>query len=85
MGLKECLEAGILVSAAFPLLRLWQGPSLWDRLAGASSLNVRVALLLACEASLTGQGLLLDVAFAYAALSFLGTVLLARFGERGER
>lgn len=79
------MEAGILVSAAFPLLRLWRGPSLWDRLAGTSSLNVRVALLLACEASLTGQGLLLDVAFAYAALSFLGTVLLARFGERGER
>jgi len=85
MGLKLWLEVGILVSAVFPLLRLWWGPSLWDRLAGASSLNVRVALLLACEASFGGRGLLLDVALAYAALGFLGTVLLARFGERGER
>jgi len=85
MGLKLWLEVGILVSAVFPLLRLWRGPSLWDRSAGASSLNVRVALLLACEASFTGRGLLLDVALAYAALGFLGTVLLARFGERGER
>jgi len=85
MGLKLWLEVGILVSAVFPLLRLWRGPSLWDRLAGASSLNVRVALLLACEASFGGRGLLLDVALAYAALGFLGTVLLARFGERGER
>lgn len=85
MGMKLWVEAGILISAVLPLVRLWRGPDLWDRLAGASSLNVRVALLLACEAVLGGHGLLLDVALAYATLGFLGTVLLARFGERGER
>lgn len=85
MGLKGWLEVGVLITAALPLFRLWKGPTLWDRLAAASSLNVRVALVLACEASFTGRGLLLDVALAYAALGFLGTVLVARFGERGER
>lgn len=83
--MKTGIEAGLVVSAILPLWRLWRGPTLWDRLAGASSLNVRVALLLITEAVLSGQGLLLDVALAYAALGFLSTVLLARFGERGER
>lgn len=83
--MKGAVQLVILISALPPLYRLWRGPTLWDRLLGSSSLNVRVALVLACEASLTGQGLLLDVALAYSALSFLGTVLVARFGERGER
>ncbi|MGC9529518.1 MAG: monovalent cation/H+ antiporter complex subunit F [Candidatus Bipolaricaulaceae bacterium] len=83
--MKTWVEVGILASALPPLVRLWRGPTLWDRLAGAGAINVRIALLLAAEAPLSGQSLLLDVALAYAALSFLGVVLVARFGERGER
>lgn len=75
----------ILASAALPLLRLWRGPTFWDRVAGANSLNVRVALALAAEGIQGGKAVLLDVALAYALLGFLGAVLLARFGERGER
>lgn len=85
MGLRDWLAAGILATSLPPLWRLWRGPTLWDRLAGAGAINVRIALVLACQASLGGQGALLDVALAYTALSFLGTVLVARFGERGER
>lgn len=75
----------ILLSAVVPLFRLWRGPSFWDRVAGANGLNVRVALVLALEGALGGRPVLLDVALAYALLGFLGAVLLARFGERGER
>ncbi len=75
----------VLASAALPLLRLWRGPTFWDRVAGANSLNVRVALALAAEGIQGGKAVLLDVALAYALLGFLGAVLLARFGERGER
>lgn len=75
----------ILASATLPLLRLWRGPTFWDRVAGANSLNVRVALALAAEGIQGGKAVLLDVALAYALLGFLGAVLLARFGERGER
>ncbi|MGY4707182.1 monovalent cation/H+ antiporter complex subunit F [Candidatus Bipolaricaulota sp. J31] len=75
----------VLVSAVPAFLRLWRGPSFWDRVAGANSLNVRVALALSLEGVLGGRAVLLDVALAYALLGFLGAVLLARFGERGER
>jgi multicomponent Na+:H+ antiporter subunit F len=83
--MKIAVLAALLATALPPLGRLWWGPTLWDRLTGAASLNVRVALALAAEAAFTGHGILLDVALAYAVLGFLGTVLVARFGERGER
>lgn len=81
MGLSEIITLAVGFSALPPFLRLWQGPSLWDRLAGATGVNTRVSLILAAQALLTGQELLLDVALAYAALGFLGVVLVARFGE----
>lgn len=71
------------LTAIPPFLRLWQGPSLWDRLAGASGVNTRITLMLATHALFSRQELLLDVALAYAALGFLGVVLVARFGEGG--
>ncbi|MCS7240037.1 MAG: monovalent cation/H+ antiporter complex subunit F [Candidatus Bipolaricaulota bacterium] len=77
-------EIFLILSAVFPLVVLWRGPTLWDRLCGASSLNVRIALVLAAHAAFSGHELLLDVALAYAILGFLGTVLVARFGERSE-
>ncbi|MBC7093338.1 hypothetical protein H5T53_04970 [Candidatus Bipolaricaulota bacterium] len=83
--MRIALEVAVAAAALPPLFVLWRGPTLWDRLCGAAALNVRVAVLLACEAALSGHGLLLDVALAYAVLGFLGTVLVARFGERGER
>jgi len=83
------MRTAVLVTLVFtalpPLGRLWVGPTLWDRLTGAASLNVRVTLALAAEAAFAGHGILLDVALAYAVLGFLGTVLVARFGERGQR
>jgi len=75
----------IITTAIFPFLRLWWGPSFWDRVAGANGINVRVALVLALEGIAGGKAVLLDVALGYAFLGFLGAVLLARFGERGER
>jgi len=79
------VTVALVLSAVPPLFRLWRGPTLWDRLAGAASVNVRITVLLAVEGMRMGHSVLLDVAFAYAVLGFLGTVLVARFGERGER
>lgn len=83
--MKTVVLTAVALSAVPPLVRLWAGPTVWDRLTAASSLNVRVALALAAEAAFAGQGILLDVALAYAVLGFVGTVLVARFAERGQR
>lgn len=83
--MRAAVVAALVFASLPPLGRLWVGPTLWDRLTGAASLNVRVTLALASEAAFAGHGILLDVALAYAVLGFLGTVLVARFGERGQR
>lgn len=83
--MRTAVLVALVGTAIPPLARLWAGPTLWDRLTGAASLNVRVALALAAEAAFAGHGILLDVALSYAVLGFLGTVLVARFAERGQR
>ena len=77
-------EGLLLVSVIAVLSRLFVGPTVWDRLLAYNSATNRVVVLLAIAATAFKQPLYLDVAVVYAALSFLGVVILARFMERGE-
>ncbi|MCK4355861.1 hypothetical protein KAW44_02125, partial [Candidatus Bipolaricaulota bacterium] len=58
-------------------------PTQWDRLLAYNAASNRVFVLLAVVAIFAEQPTYLDVAIVYAALSFLGVVILARFMERG--
>ena len=77
-------SAVLLVTLAVVLFRLFLGPTPWDRLLAYNSASNRVAVLLATAGVVLKQSAYLDVAIVYAALSFLGVVILARFMERGE-
>lgn len=77
-------ETVLLLSFAVVLYRFFHGPTQWDRLLAYNSASNRVIIILAIVAILTKQDIYLDVAIVYAALSFLGLVILARFTERGE-
>ncbi|MEW5826541.1 MAG: MrpF/PhaF family protein [Candidatus Bipolaricaulota bacterium] len=76
------LEGILLASLALVLVRLAFGPSPWDRLMAANSASTRVVLLICVAAVLLERPALLDVALVYAALSFLGVVIMARTLER---
>lgn len=78
------VESLLLFSLVAVLYRFFKGPSLWDRLLAYNSASNRVVVLLAIAAVVFEQPLYVDVAIVYAALSFLGVVILARFMERGE-
>ena len=77
-------SALLLATLAAVLFRLFLGPTPWDRLLAYNSASNRVVILLAMAAVGLNQSAYLDVAIVYAALSFLGVVILARFMERGE-
>ena len=77
-------EAVLLSSIIAILSRLVIGPTIWDRLLAYNSATNRIVALLAIAAAIFKQSLYLGVAVVYAALSFLGVVILARFMERGE-
>ncbi|MBU0595772.1 cation:proton antiporter, partial [Candidatus Bipolaricaulota bacterium] len=53
-----------------------------DRLLAYNTVSNRVVVLLALVGVATEQPVFADVAITYAAISFLGVVILARFMER---
>jgi multicomponent Na+:H+ antiporter subunit F len=77
------IEGVLLVSVVLVLYRLFFGPTQWDRLLAYNAASNRIFVLLAVVAIFAEQPTYLDVAIVYAALSFLGVVILARFMERG--
>ena len=73
----------LLASLGPALLLLWRGPTSWDRLLAYNSSSNRIVVVLCLFAVMTHEPLLLDVTIGYAALSFLGVVIISRNLERG--
>jgi len=76
-------EVFLLLALVAVLYRLCLGPTPWDRLLAYNAASNRVVVLLAIAAIVFDHPFYLDVAIVYAALSFLGVVILARSMERG--
>ncbi len=76
------VEAVLAFALLLLLLRLGRGPTPWDRLLAYNSASNRAVLLLAVASVAFDEPFYLDVAITYAALSFLGVVILSRFLER---
>jgi multisubunit Na+/H+ antiporter MnhF subunit len=70
-----------LIAVVYALVR---GPQPWDRLLAYNAASNRVFVLLALTSLISECHTYLDAAIVYAALSFLGVIVLSRFMERGE-
>lgn len=79
----QIIETLILCSLAPVLVLLWRGPTAWDRLLAYNTASNRIVIIVSLVAVATHQTVYLDVAVGYAALSFLGVVIISRFLERG--
>lgn len=75
-------EALLSLTLLLLLYRLWRGPTPWDRLLAYNSASNRAVLILAVASVALDEPVFLDVAITYAAVSFLGVVILSRFLER---
>jgi len=69
------------IGVLFAVLRLLIGPTAFDRVVGLDTLNVIITASIVFIAYLFRNGLYLDIALAYGVLSFLETVVFARFLE----
>jgi len=65
----------------FAIIRLIAGPSSFDRVVGLDTLNIIITAAIVMIALVLESSLYLDIALAYAILSFLETVVFARFLE----
>lgn len=80
--LNAAIVASLIWHAALLGVALWRvtrGESAVDRLLGVELVSVLILCALVLIALLTGQGIYMDVALVVAALSFIGTLALARY------
>ena len=66
------------------LLRVVLGPTIWDRLLGLSLISSKIVMAIVVLASFLDRTFVLDIAIVYSLLGFIGSVLVARFLERGK-
>lgn len=65
------------------LYRVLKGPSAFDRLIAFNGINTQAILMLVLIGIYTGKPeLFLDVAFGYAALSLVGSIVAAKYLKR---
>jgi len=80
------LTGGAIVVAVLALLsvgRMFMGPTAADRLVALDTINTFVVGLMIILAAVTDSIVMVDVAIVYGALSFVGTLFLARYMEGG--
>ena len=65
------------------LLRILKGPTSADRAMGLDTFSTVTTALLVLLGFIFERGIYLDVSLVYAVLSFIGSVAIARFLERG--
>jgi len=71
----------LLGAAFFCLYRLQQGPTAPDRMVGVDMLSTLLVGLCVLYALKTGMDFYLNIAIAWALLSFIGTIALAKYLE----
>ena len=84
VGAVAAMALDVLVLALFlAFIRLVRGPSLPDRVVALDLCGTLVVGMIAVQAIMTDQRVLLDVAIGLALVAFLGTVAFARYVKRG--
>jgi multicomponent Na+:H+ antiporter subunit F len=67
----------------FSLIRVGLGPTVADRVVGLDTLNTMVVATMVVLGAAFDEVIFIDVAIIYALLSFVGTLYVARYLERG--
>lgn len=89
-GFLMAMALFISLLIGLALLRVWAGPTIYDRLLGVGIVGTNAVLLLAIIGFIYGRpDGFLDLAITYAILNFVGVVAVAKFldvrrASRGE-
>lgn len=67
------------VFALADIYKMIVGPTIFDRLLYFNILSAKVVMAMTLFALMTSQSYMLDIAMSYTLLSFVSTVLIARF------
>ncbi len=79
MSFLTVVLIAIGVLAIADIGRMILGPTIFDRLLGFNILSVKMVMAMMVYALMTNQSYMLDIAICYTLLSFVSTVLIARY------
>ncbi len=69
---------------AIALVRVFLGPTVPDRIVGLDTINTIVIVIMVILGAAFKEVILIDVAIVYALLSFVTTLFIAKYMERGK-
>jgi multicomponent Na+:H+ antiporter subunit F len=69
----------IFIAMLFVLIRLYLGPTLYDRVLAVNSFGTHTVLFIGVLGFLTGRPDFLDIALLYALINFVGTIAILKF------
>ncbi|MDD5018675.1 MAG: monovalent cation/H+ antiporter complex subunit F [Eubacteriales bacterium] len=79
MNIYLIMLAIIGAFAVADIYKMIAGPTIFDRLLCLNILSAKIVMAMTIFALMTGQSYMLDIAIVYTLLSFVSTVLIARF------
>ena len=69
----------ILIAMVLVLIRLYRGPTVYDRVLAVNSFGTHTVLLIGVMGFLSGRPDFLDIALLYALINFVGTIAILKF------
>ena len=78
-------SVGLAIAMALSLYRVLIGPTVWDRLSGLGLIGTKtIVLLLLVGFVIERVDIFVDITLAYALISFVGSLALAKYYEGKE-
>ena len=71
--------AGLFGAMMLTLVRLYRGPTVYDRVLAANSLGTTTVLFIGVLGFQSGRPDFLDIALLYALINFVGTIAVLKF------
>jgi len=69
----------IFIAMVLVLIRLFEGPTLYDRVLAVNSFGTHTVLLIAVVGFLSDRPEFLDIALLYALINFVGTIAVLKY------
>ncbi|QNB47068.1 pH regulation protein F [Thermanaerosceptrum fracticalcis] len=81
-NLFVALVVGLVILVMLMMIRVFQGPTVYDRLNGLGVIGTDAILVLVLLGFLSGRAdMYVDIAISYAILGFIGLVVIAKYLE----
>lgn len=85
MSMAEAVAGVLAVAMGISLFRVLAGPTIFDRLTGLSLIGTKAIILMLLLGVITGRiDAFVDIGLAYALITVVGTLALAKYFERTE-